>query len=98
MFKKLPDAGAATVTVLIDGKPFQAPQGCTAAAAALLAGATSTRTTAVSETPRAPYCMMGVCFECLMEIDGIPNQQACLVPVAEAMRINRQLGKAGAKP
>ena len=98
MFKKLPDAGAATVTVLIDGKPFQAPQGCTAAAAALLAGATSTRTTAVSETPRAPYCMMGVCFECLMEIDGKPNQQACLVPVAEAMRINRQLGKAGAKP
>ena len=66
MFKKLPDAGAATVTVLIDGKPFQAPQGCTAAAAALLAGATSTRTTAVSEAPRAPYCMMGVCFECLI--------------------------------
>ena len=98
MFKKLPDAGAATVTVLIDGQPFQAPQGCTAAAAALLAGATSTRTTAVSETPRAPYCMMGVCFECLMEIDGTPNQQACLVPVAEDMRINRQLGKAGAKP
>ena len=41
--------------------------------------------------------MMGVCFECLMEIDGTPNQQACLVPVAENMRINRQLGKAGAK-
>ena len=98
MFKKLPDAGTATVTVLIDGKPFQAPQGCTAAAAAMLAGATSTRTTAVSEAPRAPYCMMGVCFECLMEIDGAPNQQACLVPVAEDMRINRQPGKAEAKP
>ena len=98
MFKKLPDAGTATVTVLIDGKPFQAPQSCTAAAAALLAGATSTRTTAVSEAPRAPYCMMGVCFECLMEIDGAPNQQACLVPVAEDMRINCQPGKAEAKP
>ena len=98
MFKKLPDADAATVTVLIDGQPFQAPQGCTAAAAALLAGATSTRTTAVSETPRAPYCMTGVCFECLMEIDGAPNQQACLVPVTENMRINHQPGKAEAKP
>ena len=97
MFKKLPDAGAATVTVLIDGKPFQAPQGSTAAAAALLAGETSTRITAVSETPRAPYCMMGVCFECLMEIDGAPNQQACLVPIVENMRINRQLGKAGTR-
>ena len=33
-----------------------------------------------------------------MEIDGAPNQQACLVPVAENMRINRQPGKAEAKP
>ena len=36
--------------------------------------------------------MMGVCFDCLMEIDGAPNRQACLVPVAEGMRINRQHG------
>ena len=42
---------------------------------------------------RAPYCMMGVCFECLMEIDGEPNQQGCLVIVREGMRIDRQLGK-----
>ena len=94
MFKKLPDPDAATVTVLIDGQPFQAPQGCTAAAAVLLAGAIPTRTAPVSDAPRAPYCMMGACFECLMEIDGVPNQQACLVPVAESMRINRQPGKA----
>jgi len=36
--------------------------------------------------------MMGVCFECLMEIDGIPNRQACMVTVAPGMRIARQLG------
>ena len=93
MFKKLPDAGAATVTVLIDGKPFQAPQGCTAAAAALLAGATSTRTTAVSEAPRAPYCMMGVCFDCLVTVDGIGNRQGCLIEVREGMRIESQHGR-----
>ncbi len=92
MFKTLPDACAATVTVIINGAPFQAPQGCTAAAALLLAGATPTRTTPVSGAPRAPYCMMGVCFECLVEIDGVPNQQGCLVPVADGMRIDRQLG------
>jgi predicted molibdopterin-dependent oxidoreductase YjgC len=98
MFKTLPDAVSATVTVIINGKPFSAPQGCTAAAALLLAGAAPTRTTPVSGSPRAPYCMMGVCFECLAEIDGAPNQQACLVPVAEGMRINRQLGKVEIKP
>ena len=92
MFKLLPDAVSAMVTVTINGKPFQAPSGCTAAAAVLLAGDMSTRTTPVTGEPRAPYCMMGVCFECLMEIDGVPNQQACLVPVADGMRISRQLG------
>jgi D-hydroxyproline dehydrogenase subunit gamma len=97
MFKTLPDAGAATVTVTINGTPFLAPHGCTAAAAVLLAGEMPTRATPVTGAPRAPYCMMGVCFECLMEIDGAANQQACLVPIAEGMRINRQLGAVAAK-
>jgi predicted molibdopterin-dependent oxidoreductase YjgC len=92
MFKTLPDAVSATVNVIVNGAPFRAPSGCTAAAALLLAGAIPTRTTPVSGTPRAPYCMMGVCFECLVEIDGAPNQQGCMVPVAEGMRIDRQVG------
>ena len=98
MLKTLPDAHTATVTVIINGAPFQAPRGCTAAAALLLAGAIPTRTTPVSGAPRAPYCMMGVCFECLIEIDGVPNQQGCLVPVADGMRIDRQLGSVAVKP
>ena len=97
MFKTLPDARAATVSVIINGAPFQAPQGCTAAAALLLAGAIPTRTTPVSGAPRAPYCMMGVCFECLVAIDGVPNQQGCLIPVVEGMRIDRQLGSIAVK-
>ena len=92
MFKTLPDAGAPTVEVVINGASFRAPAGCTAAAALLLAGAIPNRTTPVTDSPRAPYCMMGVCFECLVEIDGMPNQQACLVPIAEGMRIERQSG------
>jgi len=66
-------------------------------AALLLAGAVPTRTTPVSGAPRAPYCMMGVCFECLVAIDGVPNQQGCLIPVVEGMRIDRQLGSVAVK-
>ena len=51
------------------------------------------RTTPVTGELRAPYCLMGVCFECLVEIDGVPNQQGCLAQVREGMRIERQLGK-----
>jgi len=97
MFKTLPDAGGTTVTVVINGAPFSAPVGCTAAAALLLADALPTRTTPVSNAPRAPYCMMGVCFECLVAIDGVPNQQGCLIPVVEGMRIDRQLGRVAVK-
>ncbi|RZV48935.1 MAG: (2Fe-2S)-binding protein, partial [Pseudomonadales bacterium] len=46
--------------------------------------------------PRAPYCMMGVCFECLVEIDGVPNCQSCRVSVKEGMQICRQQGAAKA--
>lgn len=93
MFAPLPDSPKEHVTVHIDGTPFEVPAGASAAAAMLMYGAASTRTTPVTGAPRAPYCMMGVCFECLMEIDGEPNQQGCLVIVAEGMRIARQIGK-----
>lgn len=93
MFKPLPDTPQESVTVHVDGRTVTVPAGLTAAAAMLMHATGATRTTPVSGSPRAPYCMMGVCFECLMEIDGEPNQQGCLVVVAEGMRIDRQLGK-----
>ena len=36
--------------------------------------------------------MMGACFDCLAEIDGIPNRQSCMVEVRHGMRIRRQIG------
>jgi len=36
--------------------------------------------------------MMGVCFECLVEIDGRPNVQACMTPVRDGMAVRRQSG------
>jgi hypothetical protein len=49
------------------------------------------RQSPVSARRRAPLCMMGVCFECLVEIDGQTNQQGCLVQVRDGMRIRRQI-------
>lgn len=93
MFELLPDAAPQRLNVVIDGRAVAVPAGFTAAAARLLHGGGATRHTALSGEARAPYCMMGVCFECLMEINGEPNQQGCLVIVSEGMRINTQHGK-----
>jgi predicted molibdopterin-dependent oxidoreductase YjgC len=92
MFRRLPEAARAPITVTIDGQRFEAREGDTVAAALIAAGLTHTRTTPVSGAPRAAYCMMGVCFECLVTIDGVGNRQGCLVRVREGMRIETQKG------
>ena len=92
MFRRL-DEGADIVAVEIDGKIFRARAGDTVAAAMLAAGIDHCRTTPVSDTPRAPYCLMGVCFECLVTVDGVGNRQGCLVPVRDGMQIETQQGK-----
>lgn len=93
MFQRLPESRGAAVRVTIDGRIHEAREGDTVAAALLAAGLTHCRTTPVSGAPRAPYCMMGACFDCLVTIDGVGNRQGCLVPVREGMAIATQHGK-----
>ncbi len=92
MFKRLGDTGTA-VTLKVDGKPIRARAGDTVAAAMLAAGLDHCRTTPVTGAPRAPYCLMGVCFDCLVTIDGVGSRQGCLVPVREGMAVETQLGR-----
>ncbi|EXF95907.1 NAD(FAD)-dependent dehydrogenase [Pseudomonas fluorescens HK44] len=81
-----------TLNLTFNGKTLTVPAGISVAAALLMVGVTRFRATPVSEAPRAPYCMMGVCFECLVDIDGVPNRQSCLVEVSEGMKIRSQEG------
>ena len=87
MFRRLPDAAGDIIAFTIDGQIAQAFAGDTVAAALLSAGFDHCRTTPVSGARRAPYCMMGVCFDCLVTIDGVGNRQACLIPVRAGMRV-----------
>jgi hypothetical protein len=94
MFERLPPEPAqGAATVYIGGAPYAARPTDSVAAAMLAAGVDHCRTTPVSGAPRAPYCMMGVCFDCLVVIDGVGNRQGCLVRVREGMRIEVQRGK-----
>jgi sarcosine oxidase subunit alpha len=97
MFQRLPErAGVAerrAVSFLLDGQAVRGAEGDTVAAAMLALGRDSCRETAVSGTPRGPYCMMGVCFDCLVTIDGLGNRQGCLVRLREGMRVETQRGR-----
>ncbi|MBV9828814.1 MAG: (2Fe-2S)-binding protein [Alphaproteobacteria bacterium] len=92
MFRPRPDATAPTIQLEVEGRVVAVPIDTTAAAAVLLAGFDDIRESAISGARRGPYCMMGVCFDCLVEIDGVPNRQGCMVTVEAGMRIRRQRG------
>lgn len=89
MFRRLHDP-TETVTITVDGAPLAAGAGETVAAALLATTNPVCRQTPATGAARAPFCMMGVCFDCMMEIDGVPNRQACLVEVRQGMTVRRQ--------
>lgn len=84
----------ATITIFLDDRPIRARGGETIAACLLRAGVPYFRTTPVSGEPRLPFCMIGHCFDCLIEIEGVGSRQACLSPVADGMRLLTQQGAA----
>ena len=79
------------VTVYFEGNAHEVPEGISVAAAVL--GHFNTKHTCTNSATgekRGPHCLMGVCFDCMVEIDGVPNQQGCLITVKEGMHIARQ--------
>jgi predicted molibdopterin-dependent oxidoreductase YjgC len=81
----------APVSLTLDGRATTAYEGETVAALLLAEGHTAARTTP-GGAPRGVYCGMGVCFDCLVVVDGVPNTRACVTWVREGMEVARQDG------
>ena len=90
MFKYDTAIAQETVTVTLDGTPMTLPVGINVAAALLGIGEKISRISPTSHKPCSPHCLMGVCFECIMEIDGV-QRQACMSEVRDGLIINRHL-------
>jgi len=75
-----------------DGETVLAAPGETVAVALMATGRNFLRTTSRTSEPRGLFCNMGVCFECLIEVDGRANQRACQTVVLEGMRVRTQHG------
>jgi predicted molibdopterin-dependent oxidoreductase YjgC len=74
------------IPVRFDGVEIEALPGETIAAALAAADIVSLRQ-ARSGAPRGPFCGMGACFDCLVTVNGRPNQRACLTKVAAGMDV-----------
>ena len=75
------------VPYTFDGRELSARPGQSVGAALTDAGVRSWRTTRRREKPRGLFCGIGVCFDCLIEVDGRADQRACLTPVRPGMRL-----------
>lgn len=78
----------AAVEVIVDGHAIRAYPGESLAAALLAIGARRLGTGPDSARPRTVFCMMGVCQQCLVVVDGV-TVQACLTPVRAGMVVER---------
>lgn len=83
------------VRIEVDGIIQEVPAGISVAAAVLGhnhkdSNHQSFHHNSMDASPRSPYCLMGVCYECMLEIDGEPNVQSCLITVREGMTVKRQ--------
>ncbi|MFF3563183.1 (2Fe-2S)-binding protein [Streptomyces sp. NPDC002574] len=66
-------------TVTLDGREIPVLPGRTVAAALWSAGVVAWRTTRTGGEPRGVFCGIGVCFDCLVTVNGRPGQRACVV-------------------
>lgn len=76
------------INATFNDQPLTAEDGATVGAALMANGVTSWRSTRKEGRPRGLFCGIGVCFDCLVEVDGEPNQRACMVRLTDGMCIN----------
>src|SRR6185295_8635654 len=74
------------VRIRFDGQELEALPGESIAATLAAAGIVAVRS-ARSGAPRGPFCGMGVCFDCLVSVDGRPSQRACLTKIEAGMDV-----------
>lgn len=75
------------ITIHVDGLSLRIRKGTSLAMALMEANVVPLRRTALSSAPRSPLCLMGVCFECLCEVDGRQNIQSCMVEATDGMTV-----------
>lgn len=84
----------APIDLLVDGEVIPAYDGETIAAALTAAGRRVFRHTIDGGAPRGVFCGIGICFDCLVDVEGMGQVRSCMVGVSPGMRVSLE-GHAG---
>lgn len=80
-------SGDASIAISVDGRAVNCRDGETIAAALIGAGEIAWRTTRRAGEARGLFCGIGVCFDCLVMVNGEGPVRACLVPAEPGDRV-----------
>lgn len=80
------------IAFTVDGTPYDAPAGQTVAAALIDHGIVAWRRTRFADRPRGVLCGIGVCFDCLITVNGQANVRACMTDVRRGDDVQTQKG------
>jgi aerobic-type carbon monoxide dehydrogenase small subunit (CoxS/CutS family) len=75
-----------------EGKDIEFENGDSIAAALIRAGIWDFRQSRNVGEPRSLFCGIGHCYDCLVVVDGVTNQRACLLSSTESLSVRRQRG------
>lgn len=78
------------VTFSFNGETFRGVEGQSIAAALMARGVRELRKTRFDDEPRLIFCGIGICFDCVVVVDGVANQRACLVEITDGAKIESQ--------
>lgn len=78
------------ISIEIDGEKIEAYEGEPIAATLWAAGISDFRYTKKRKEPRGYFCGIGLCTDCKMIVNGVPNIRTCVTPVRDGMKITRQ--------
>jgi predicted molibdopterin-dependent oxidoreductase YjgC len=84
---RIPHSRGQRLNVMVDGEPAEAYAGESVATVLMAAGHIMYQQAAPEHPAKCLFCGMGVCFNCVITINGVPNTRACITTVAEGMVI-----------
>src|SRR3954452_180742 len=76
----------------LDGRRIDVRDGDTIAAAAYRAGIRTFSRSLKAHRRRGLYCGTGDCANCLVTVDGLPGERACVTPARDGMKVDRETG------
>ena len=79
-------------TIDLEGRSIPVQDGDTVGSALFRAGVRTLTRSLKSHRRRGLYCLTGDCANCIVTVDGVPGERACMTPARAGMRVDRESG------